>query len=48
MNTLELTSHNVRKARTRKMIRLGGLVAKIKLDDWKQRHKYCVDLTISD
>jgi len=34
MNTLELTSNNARKARTRKMILLGGLVTKAKLDNW--------------
>ena len=34
MNTLELTSHSARKARTQKMIMLGGLVAKAKIDNW--------------
>lgn len=34
MNTLERTSCSARKARTRKLIALGGLVAKAKLDDW--------------
>ena len=48
MNTLELTSHNARKARTRKLILLGGLVAKAKLDDWNANTLLGAFLSLKD
>ncbi len=48
MNTLELTSHNTRKARTKKMILLGGLVSKAKIDNWNTNALLGAFLSLKD
>lgn len=48
MTTLERTSHSARKARTQKLISLGGLVAKAKLDDWNANTLLGAFLSLKD